>query len=385
MSTMLDLSAPGRRRPAASSRARPRWRSWAGRSSEFGGGLVVTSSMADTVMIHLAEQVAPGIDVALPRHRLPLRGDHRHPRRRQAVHDVNLINVTPEHTVAEQDAAYGKDLFRTNPDQCCAMRKVAPLGKALEPYAAWATGRPPRRLGGPGEHARRRLGREAPPGQGRPDRHLDRRRRRDLHRGERPDGQPAAGGRLLVHRLRAVHAPARPATTPRPAAGPAWPRPSAGSTCERRDLPGHRRPHGQPARRRRGRHPVVHRPAVGRQVDHRARAGRPAAGRRRRRPGARRRRGAAAPVGRPRLHPGRPRHQRHPDRLGRPAARLPRRRRARAGHRPVRRRPAERPRRPRRQPACRSPRSSSPPRWRSPSSATSRASTPGPAAARSPG
>ena len=31
--------------------------------AEFGSGLVVTSSMVDTVMIHLAEQVAPGIDV----------------------------------------------------------------------------------------------------------------------------------------------------------------------------------------------------------------------------------------------------------------------------------------------------------------------------------
>ena len=30
---------------------------------EFGSKLVVASSMADTVMIHLAEQVAPGIDV----------------------------------------------------------------------------------------------------------------------------------------------------------------------------------------------------------------------------------------------------------------------------------------------------------------------------------
>ena len=56
------------------------------------------------------------------------------------VHDVNVINVTPEQTVAEQDAAWGKDLFARDPDRCCALRKVAPLGKALEPYAAWATG-----------------------------------------------------------------------------------------------------------------------------------------------------------------------------------------------------------------------------------------------------
>jgi phosphoadenosine phosphosulfate reductase len=107
---------------------------------EFGGGLVVTSSLADTVMISLAERVAPGIDVIFldtGYHFVETIGT------REAVklvHDVNLINVLPELTVAEQDAAYGKDLFRTSPDQCCGMRKVAPLGKALAPYTAWASG-----------------------------------------------------------------------------------------------------------------------------------------------------------------------------------------------------------------------------------------------------
>jgi phosphoadenosine phosphosulfate reductase len=106
----------------------------------FGSGLVVTSSMADTVMIHLAEQVAPGIDVVFldtGYHFVETIGTRDAV---QLVHNVNVINVTPELTVAEQDARYGKNLFATSPDQCCAMRKVAPLGRALEPYAAWATG-----------------------------------------------------------------------------------------------------------------------------------------------------------------------------------------------------------------------------------------------------
>ena len=106
----------------------------------FGSQLVVASSMADTVMIHLAEQVAPGIDVIFldtGYHFVETIGT------RDAVklvHQVNVINVTPEQTVAEQDLAWGKDLFARDPDRCCALRKVAPLGKALEPYAAWATG-----------------------------------------------------------------------------------------------------------------------------------------------------------------------------------------------------------------------------------------------------
>jgi phosphoadenosine phosphosulfate reductase len=107
---------------------------------EFGSKLVVASSMADTVMIHLAEQVAPGIDVIFldtGYHFVETIGT------RDAVklvHNVNVINVTPEQTVAEQDATWGKDLFARDPDLCCTLRKVAPLGKALQPYAAWASG-----------------------------------------------------------------------------------------------------------------------------------------------------------------------------------------------------------------------------------------------------
>jgi phosphoadenosine phosphosulfate reductase len=107
---------------------------------EFGSGLVVTSSMADTVMVSLAERVAPGIDVVFldtGYHFVETIGTRDAV---AAVHDVNVITVTAEQTVAEQDATWGKDLFARDPDQCCALRKVAPLGRALEPYAAWATG-----------------------------------------------------------------------------------------------------------------------------------------------------------------------------------------------------------------------------------------------------
>jgi phosphoadenosine phosphosulfate reductase len=51
-----------------------------------------------------------------------------------------VVSIKPEITVAEQDAAYGKDLFGRDPDQCCAIRKVAPLEVALANYDSWATG-----------------------------------------------------------------------------------------------------------------------------------------------------------------------------------------------------------------------------------------------------
>jgi phosphoadenosine phosphosulfate reductase len=52
---------------------------------------------------------------------------------------LNLVNVVPERTVAEQEAERGV-LYRTDPTACCQLRKVAPLMKALEPFEVWFTG-----------------------------------------------------------------------------------------------------------------------------------------------------------------------------------------------------------------------------------------------------
>ena len=53
--------------------------------------------------------------------------------------NLNLINLLPEKTVAEQEAEHGL-LYRTAPDQCCKLRKVEPLFKAVANYRVWLTG-----------------------------------------------------------------------------------------------------------------------------------------------------------------------------------------------------------------------------------------------------
>ena len=111
---------------------------WA--AATFGERFCITSSMGDAVLAHIASKVAPGIDVLFLEtgyHFIETIGT------RDAVEatmPVNLINITPKQTVAEQDATYGKDLFARDPDKCCAMRKVEPLADAMANYDAWATG-----------------------------------------------------------------------------------------------------------------------------------------------------------------------------------------------------------------------------------------------------
>ncbi|HZU08441.1 MAG TPA: phosphoadenylyl-sulfate reductase [Pseudacidobacterium sp.] len=52
---------------------------------------------------------------------------------------LNLINLLPRQTVAEQEAQFGI-LHQTAPDQCCKLRKVEPLFSALADYKTWFTG-----------------------------------------------------------------------------------------------------------------------------------------------------------------------------------------------------------------------------------------------------
>lgn len=111
---------------------------WA--AETFGDGLCVTSSMTDAVLPHLASRVQPGIHVLFldtGYHFAETLGTRDAV---DAVYPVEIINVRPRQTVAEQDATLRPRLYERNPDLCCRLRKVEPLNRALEPYHAWASG-----------------------------------------------------------------------------------------------------------------------------------------------------------------------------------------------------------------------------------------------------
>ncbi len=58
----------------------------------------------------------------------------------EQVYGVDMINLTPQHSVAEQDELVGRNLFARNPGECCRLRKVVPLKAGLSNYDAWVTG-----------------------------------------------------------------------------------------------------------------------------------------------------------------------------------------------------------------------------------------------------
>ena len=110
---------------------------WAGRA--FGKDLVITASMGDTVLAHLTSRAVPGttmLFVDTGYHFIETIGTAAAV---EASYPLRMLTVSAKESVAEHEAKNGK-LYLTDPDACCATRKVAPLNRTLRSYRAWATG-----------------------------------------------------------------------------------------------------------------------------------------------------------------------------------------------------------------------------------------------------
>ncbi len=60
--------------------------------------------------------------------------------RLQDFFGVAIESLRPEQTPEEQAADLGPELWKTNPDTCCTLRKVLPLQKKLAQLDVWITG-----------------------------------------------------------------------------------------------------------------------------------------------------------------------------------------------------------------------------------------------------
>lgn len=111
---------------------------WA--TDTFGARFCVTSSMADAVVAHLFSRVTPGVDVVFLDTGLHFPETLKVRDTVAATMNVNVRSIRPQRTVGQQDGDFGPRLFARSPDECCFLRKVEPLERALADYDAWATG-----------------------------------------------------------------------------------------------------------------------------------------------------------------------------------------------------------------------------------------------------
>jgi phosphoadenosine phosphosulfate reductase len=98
----------------------------------YGSGLVLAASFQDCVLIDLAVHEVPDIEVVFLDTQYHFDETLAYV---EAVRERYGLNLTVMHPEVEPD-----DLWKTDPDGCCAARKVEPLARALEGKAAWMTG-----------------------------------------------------------------------------------------------------------------------------------------------------------------------------------------------------------------------------------------------------
>ena len=105
------------------------------------GDVCVTCSFQaeDMLLTRLALDLAPNVPVLFLDTGYHFAETYEYRDRMAREWKMNLFNLLPEQTVAQQESQFGI-LNQTAPDQCCKLRKVDPLFKAVANYRVWVTG-----------------------------------------------------------------------------------------------------------------------------------------------------------------------------------------------------------------------------------------------------
>ncbi len=108
---------------------------------EFGDTMALTCSWQrqSSVLVHMVSEL--GLDIPVVELDTQLFFRETYETRDRLVERYGLTLQRPEIiSVAAQAVREGPNLWETEPDRCCGIRKVEPLERALAPYAAWVTG-----------------------------------------------------------------------------------------------------------------------------------------------------------------------------------------------------------------------------------------------------
>jgi len=134
---MLDYQALNTRFETTAPQEILRWA-----AGEFGSQLAVVTSFQPTgiVTLHMLQDIAPDVTVMTLDTGLLFPETYALMDEIEARLKLNLTRVRPAQTVEQQAAAYGDQLWKSDPDRCCNLRKTVPLKDALTGYGAWITG-----------------------------------------------------------------------------------------------------------------------------------------------------------------------------------------------------------------------------------------------------
>ncbi len=94
----------------------------------------------DVVLVDMVQKISPQTDIFYLDTDFHFAETYQTRDRLSARYGVDFIQVKPKLTPQEQAAQYGDELWKSNPNECCSIRKVQPLIDNLSRYDAWITG-----------------------------------------------------------------------------------------------------------------------------------------------------------------------------------------------------------------------------------------------------
>lgn len=94
----------------------------------------------DVVLVDMLQKVSPKSDIFYLDTNVHFKETYETRDRLQQHYGLEFVQVLPKLTLEEQAAQYGDELWKSQPNQCCNIRKVDPLTDILKNYDAWITG-----------------------------------------------------------------------------------------------------------------------------------------------------------------------------------------------------------------------------------------------------
>lgn len=94
----------------------------------------------DVVLVDMLQQISPSTDIFYLDTDFHFKETYETRDAIAAKYELDFVRVSPLLTPEEQAQKYGEELWKSDPNACCNLRKVEPLTRVLGRYDAWITG-----------------------------------------------------------------------------------------------------------------------------------------------------------------------------------------------------------------------------------------------------
>lgn len=94
----------------------------------------------DVVLVDMLQKISPKTDIFYLDTDFHFKETYETRDKMEEIYGLKFVQVKPAITPEEQAEQFGPELWKSDANQCCGIRKVNPLTQILSKYEAWITG-----------------------------------------------------------------------------------------------------------------------------------------------------------------------------------------------------------------------------------------------------